>query len=135
MVPQPPQHEREGRKAEIRFRLTAAGRKKEQVHDLALGVRRVGESREIHQHEGELESAPLRRIIRAPPTCGASHRAIGDLESIQRLRPVQSRETIRDPIRRDLRSADQILRRHSLGCGQVQAVEAGFLRSDPVAIC
>ena len=43
-VAQPAQHHREGREAEVRLRLAAAGGEEEQVHGLAVGVVRVGEA-------------------------------------------------------------------------------------------
>ena len=60
-IPQPPQHEREGRQAQVRFGLAAARGEEQQVHDLAVGVRRVGDARQVHQDERKLERPPLGR--------------------------------------------------------------------------
>ena len=63
-VAQAPQHQREGRKAQIGLGFAATGREEKQLHDLPLGASFRGvwfrQARQVHQHEGQLEEAPLR---------------------------------------------------------------------------
>ncbi len=72
------QHEGEGGQAEVGLGLAAAGREEEQVDDLAVGVRGVGDPAQVHQQEGELERPPLRRVHRfgaVPCSCARRWRA------------------------------------------------------------
>ena len=87
-VAQPAQHHREGREAEVRLRLAAAGGEEEQVHGLAVGVVRVGEAGNVQQEEGELEGTPAGRAVGEafgePLPEGARDRAVRHTECIER---------------------------------------------------
>ena len=58
------QRDREGGEAEIGLGLAAAGREEQQVDDLAVRMRRIGQAGEVEQDEGELERPPDRRLLR-----------------------------------------------------------------------
>jgi hypothetical protein len=61
-VAQAPDQQREGREAEVRLGLAAAGGEEDQVHHVAIAVRGVDLGGDVHQQERELERAPRRHL-------------------------------------------------------------------------
>src|SRR5947209_3071403 len=102
--------DRPGGKAEIGFRLTAAGGKEQQVDDLAVFVRPVLQPSEVEQNERELERSPfwlaLGERIAAPTGLALAGRA-GDrfvhrLERETRERVgAQQRDAARNAVARE----------------------------------
>ena len=70
----------EGGEAQIGLGLAAAGREEQEIDQLAIGVRLLGEAVEIEQDEGELERPPDRGSGRR-----IEHRAARSAEAMARL--------------------------------------------------
>ena len=127
----------EGGEAEVRLRLAAAGRKEQQVAQLAIGVCLVRHPREIEQDKGELERPPRRaqRRVAAARAQRVGDRAIADLE--RGARPVvlrQQRDPGGDPLARLPLRIDQ-RRGGARALGRVGDVGRGqILLGDPARI-
>ena len=86
---EPAIEEGEGRQAEVRLGLAAAGGEEEEVDGLAIGVFGVDDPPEVEQEEGELEGLPLRlvdvlgRWPRGRATRRRAWRAIAALASVK----------------------------------------------------
>ncbi|NUQ33417.1 MAG: choice-of-anchor D domain-containing protein [Planctomycetaceae bacterium] len=102
-----PQEEREGNQAEIRLGLSAARREVDQVRELAIRVRWVGDGGQVHQDERELERPPLGSLGLAVPGVlalaiglerGDEHGGVGLDESLaNRVVLGEERDALGDP--------------------------------------
>ena len=133
-MPEPAEHHREGRKAKVRLRLAAAGGEEEEVHDLTVRVRRVGEPRQIQQQEGELEGAPLRILQTGALLEGEEYCRVRHPEGIERLRVVgEHRDAALHAGCRDRGEAEQLLGRFALPGGKRVEFAVAFSNPVPVA--
>ncbi len=135
------EHEREGGEPEVGFGLAAAGGEKQQVDDVALGMRGLGDAPQVHQDAGKLERTPRRRrdfmrplpfLQRPPAARGGGHRPIGDAEGFEHVRFAQQRDAGLDAIRHPARPPYQLLGDLPAAAGESRRVLS--LRRDPVAV-
>ncbi len=132
-----PQHDREGRQAEVGLRLAAAGWEEEQVHELAVRLFRVGERGEVEQDEGELEGAPLRPAfrehVRVSPPERLGDGSVGHAEGVEGLFvSLQRGDSLLHSVGGELRAPQEFL-----GSAGVFAVDARKFRPaalDPLAV-
>src|SRR5262245_6458326 len=76
--------DRPGSKAQISFCLATASRKEEQIHDFAIGMKRVLQTGQVQQDEGKLKRSPARGALRdrvcvlasLALTCGPGNRLV-----------------------------------------------------------
>ncbi len=128
-----PQHHRERCEAEVRLGLTTSRREEEQIHRVAVGGARIGEAREIQQHEGELEGAPARRLDAEALLERARHGAVRHAEGIERVGVASElRDAALNPLGSDAGQAQKLL--CGLAPGPRERAEPRALAVDPGAV-
>ena len=117
-IAQPAKDQRERCQSEIGFRLAAAGRKEQEVDNLALDMGGFGDAAQVHQNVGELEGAPRRRVcrlgrdallLRPSPPGRRRHGAVCDAERVQQVGIVEQVDAGLDATRRTGGPAHQLV--------------------------
>ena len=130
---QPAQHHRKRREPEVGLGLATARREEQQVHRSAIGIARVGKSREIQKEKRYLEGVPARSFDSETLAERPGHSAVRHAERIQRVRILfQHRDSPLDPVGGNTSKAQEFL--SSLAATSFQGGDGRSLRLDPRSI-
>jgi hypothetical protein len=142
-MPQAPQDHRKGGEAEIRLRLSAAGREEKQVHRLAVQMRGVKHPAQVHQNEGKLEGIPAWRLHLARVALvllqfalpgGSGHRPVGDAERVENLRVRERVKASLDAVCRVPRRENQVLSGLGVARFEARCLNGRLLRVQPGSV-